>query len=190
MQALEEKILAEGEVYPGNILKVSSFLNHRIDVDFLMEMGKEIARLYADTKIDKIITIEASGIALAFAAAACLHVPLVFAKKNGSSNISSNVYSSRVHSYTHNEDYNIVISKEFLQMGENCLIVDDFLAVGNAIHGLMDIIAQAGAKTAGCAIAIEKGFQNGGDALREKGIRVESLAIVESMTDNSVTFRK
>ena len=190
MKALEEKILAEGQVYPGNILKVSSFLNHKIDVDFLMEMGKEIARLYSDTKVDKIVTIEASGIAVAVAAAAFMHVPVVFAKKNKTTNILADVYSSQVKSYTHGEVYNVIVSKEHLEKGESCLIIDDFLAMGNAINGLMDIITQAGGTVAGIATVIEKGFQNGGDMLREKGIRVESLAIVDSMTDNSVKFRQ
>lgn len=190
MKALEEKILAEGEVYPGNILKVSGFLNHQIDVDFLMEIGKEITRLYSDTKIDKIVTIESSGIAIAVAAAAFMHVPVVFAKKNKTTNILSDVYSSMVKSYTHGEVYNVVISKEHLHCGEQILIIDDFLAKGNALNGLMDIVQQAGAKTAGIAIAIEKGFQSGGDILRSQGIRVESLAIVDSMTDSSVKFRQ
>ena len=190
MKALEDKILAEGQVYPGNILKVSSFLNHQLDVDFLMSMGEEISRLYADTKIDKILTIEASGIAIAVAAAAYMHVPVVFAKKNKTTNILADVYSSQVKSYTHNEVYQVIVSKEHLHKGENILIIDDFLAIGNAIHGLRDIVGQAGGKTQGIAIAIEKGFQGGGDELRKKGIRVESLAIVDSMTDDSVKFRQ
>lgn len=189
LKALEDKILKEGQVYPGNILKVSSFLNHQLDVDFLMLMGEEIARLYADTKIDKILTIEASGIAIAVAAAAHMHVPVVFAKKNKTTNILADVYSSKVTSYTHKTEYQVVVSKEHLNSGENILIIDDFLAIGNAINGLMDIVSQAGGITQGIAIAIEKGFQGGGDKLRSKGIRVESLAIVDSMTDDSVKFR-
>lgn len=190
MKALEEKILAEGEVYPGNILKVAGFLNHQIDVDFLMKMGKEIADLYQDTKIDKIVTIEASGIAIAVAAAAYMHVPVVFAKKNKTTNILADVYSAPVRSYTHNTEYTVVISKEHLHPGEKILLVDDFLAIGNALNGLMQIIDQAGGETVGIAVAIEKGFQGGGDALRAKGVRVESLAIVDSMTDDSVKFRE
>ena len=189
MKALEDKILAEGQVYPGNILKVSSFLNHQLDVDFLMSMGEEIARLYADTKIDKILTIEASGIAIAVAAAAYMHVPVVFAKKNKTTNILADVYASRVESYTHKEVYQVVVSKEHLHKDENILIIDDFLAIGNAINGLMDIVGQAGGVTQGVAIAIEKGFQGGGDALREKGYRIESLAIVDSMENGSISFR-
>ncbi|MEE0945415.1 MAG: xanthine phosphoribosyltransferase [Acutalibacteraceae bacterium] len=190
MKALEEKILAEGQVYPGNILKVSSFLNHQLDVDFLMSMGEEISRLYADTEIDKILTIEASGIAIAVAAAAYMHVPVVFAKKNKTTNILADVYSSKVESYTHREVYQVVVSKEHLHKGEKILIIDDFLAIGNALNGLMDIVGQAGGTTQGVAIAIEKGFQGGGDALRKSGVRVESLAIVDSMTDDSVKFRQ
>ncbi len=190
MKALEDKILAEGEVYPGNILKVSSFLNHQLDVDFLMEMGAEICRLFSDVKIDKILTIEASGIAIAVAAAAHMHVPVVFAKKNKTTNILADVYSSCVESYTHKEVYQVIVSKEHLSEGENILIIDDFLAIGNALNGLMEIVNQAGGKTQGIAVAIEKGFQGGGDKLREQGIRLESLAIVDSMTDSSVKFRQ
>lgn len=190
LKALEEKIMAEGEVYPGNILKVSSFLNHQLDVDFLMEMGAEISRLFSDVKIDKILTIEASGIAIAVAAAAHMHVPVVFAKKNKTTNILADVYSSTVESYTHKEVYQVIVSKEHLKNGENILIIDDFLAIGNAINGLMDIVGQAGGKVQGVAIAIEKGFQGGGDELRKRGIRLESLAIVDSMTDDSVKFRQ
>lgn len=190
MKTLEEKILAEGEVYPGNILKVSSFLNHQLDVDFLMEMGAEISRLFSDAKIDKILTIEASGIAIAVTAAAHMHVPVVFAKKNKTTNILADVYSSRVESYTHKEVYQVIVSKEHLNKGENILIIDDFLALGNALNGLMDIVGQAGGNTVGISVAIEKGFQGGGDELRKRGIRLESLAIVDSMTDNSVKFRQ
>lgn len=189
MKTLEEKINREGLVYPGNILKVGSFLNHQLDVDFLMEMGKEIQRLYADSKITKIVTIEASGIAIAVAAASFLHVPVVFAKKTKTSNLNGESYTSKVHSFTHNKDYDIVISKQFLNDNDCVLIIDDFLAVGNALNGLIDIVGQAGASLAGAAIAIEKGFQGGGDALRAKGIRVESLAIIDSMEDGSIIYR-
>ncbi len=190
MQALEEKILKEGKVLPGNILKVGNFLNHQLDVDFLMEMGREIARLYKDCGVNKIITIETSGIAIAMAAAAEMHVPVVFAKKNKTSNISSGVYSTMVHSFTHGTDYKVVISKEFLNENDRVLIIDDFLALGNALNGLIDIASQANAKIEGFAIAIEKGFQGGGDKLRNKGYRVESLAIVDDMSDDSLIFRK
>ena len=189
MKALEEKIDREGLVYPGNILKVGSFLNHQLDVDFLMEMGKEIERLYKDAGVTKIVTIEASGIAIAVAAASFMHVPVVFAKKTKTSNLSSESYVSKVHSFTHNKDYDIVISKQFISKDDCVLLIDDFLAVGNALNGLIDIVGQAGASLAGAAIAIEKGFQGGGDALRAKGIRVESLALIDSMEDNKIIYR-
>lgn len=190
MKALEDKILKEGVVLPGNILKVTSFLNHRLDVDFLMEMGKEIARLFETEKPTKILTVETSGIAIAMAAAADMHLPVVFAKKHKSHNISGETLSAVVHSYTHGVDYTIVVNKEYISPDDRVLIVDDFLANGKALEGLIDIVSQAGAKVVGCSCAIEKGFQQGGDKLREKGIKVESLAIVESMSDDSLTFRK
>lgn len=189
MRALEEKIVAEGKVYPGNILKVSSFLNHRIDVDFIMEMGEEIARLYRDCGVNKILTIEASGIAIAVGAAAHMHVPVVFAKKNNTSNLNADLYSSQIHSFTHKRDYHVVVSKEFLSPEDRVLIIDDFLANGAALNGLLDIVAQSGAETVGAAIAIEKGFQHGGDELRRKGLRIESLALIDSMDDGAITFR-
>lgn len=189
MKAMEEKIRKEGKVFPGNILKVGSFLNHQLDADFLMDVGREIADLYKDTKIDKIVTIETSGVAVAFAVAAILHVPVVYAKKHKSSNLSSDLYSAVVHSFTHNADYTVYISKEYLHEDEKILIVDDFLAVGNALNGLMSIIDQAKAQTVGIATAIEKGFQGGGDAIRAKGIRVESMAIIDAMTDTDIVFR-
>lgn len=190
MKALEEKILSEGTVLPGDILKVGSFLNHQLDVDFLMEMGQEIARIYQGEKINKILTIETSGIAIAVAAAAFMKVPVVFAKKNRSSNINIDTYSVKIHSYTHNIDYDAVVSKDFLCAEDRVLIIDDFLANGQALNGLLDIIAQAGATPVGVAIAIEKGFQHGGDKLRAQGIRVESLAIIDEMTDNAIKYRQ
>ena len=190
IKALENKILTEGRVLPGDILKVDCFLNHRIDVTFLLEMGKEIATLYEGCGVNKILTIETSGIPIAFAAAQFMNVPVVFAKKDKSGNISDNVYSSKVTSYTKKNVYDAVVSKEFLGKDDKVLVIDDFLAKGNALTGLMDIINQAEATLCGCAIAIEKGFQGGGDELRAKGIRVDSLAIIESMTENSLTFRK
>lgn len=190
MKELEDKILAEGKVFPGHILKVGSFLNHRLDVEFLMKMGEEICRLYKQDKITKIITIEASGIAIAMAAAVPMKVPVVFAKKNQSANLFPENYTSKVHSYTHNRDYDIILNKDFLSAEDRVLIVDDFLANGKALNGLLDIVSQAGATAVGIAIAIEKGFQGGGDKLRAEGIRVESLAIVESMSDDGIVFRK
>lgn len=189
MKALEEKILKEGKVLPGNILKVGSFLNHQLDVDFIMEMGREIARLFENSGVTKILTIETSGIAIAVGAAAAMHIPVVFAKKNKTSNISGDVYKTVVHSYTHGTDYTVVVEKDYLKKGDNILIVDDFLANGKALAGLFDIIFQSGASAAGAACAIEKGFQRGGDQLRAEGIRVESLAIIDSMEDGNIVFR-
>lgn len=189
MKALEEKIVKEGSVLPGHVLKVGSFLNQRIDVIFMMQMAREVADLYKDEKITKVLTIEASGIAFAFAIAAQLGVPMTFAKKHSSANIGNDIYSTVVHSYTHNKDYTIVISKEYLSSDDRILIADDFLACGNALNGLIAMSHEAGAEVVGCAIAVEKGFQGGGDKLRASGVRVESLAIVDSMTDSEVVFR-
>lgn len=189
VKALEERILKEGVVLPGNILKVGSFLNHQIDVAFIMEMGREIARLFENAGVTKILTIETSGIPIAVGAAAAMNVPVLFAKKHKTSNLSGENYSTVVHSYTHNTDYTVVVSRDFLSSDDCVLIVDDFLANGKALEGLIDLVNQAGAKLAGTSCAIEKGFQGGGDSLREQGIRVESLAIIEEMTDSSVTFR-
>ena len=175
MKALEEKILKEGKVLPGNILKVGSFLNHQIDVDFIMEMGRETARLFENEKITKILT---------------MHVPVVFAKKHKSSNVSGEVLSTVVHSYTHGTDYTVVVEKDYISPDDKILLVDDFLANGKALLGLIDIAEQAGAEVVGACCAIEKGFQKGGDSLRADGIRVESLAVIDSMSDTSVTFRK
>ena len=190
MVALEEKILKEGKVLPGDILKVGSFLNHQIDVDFIMEMGKEIARLFVDEKVTKILTIETSGIPIAFAAGAAMHIPVVFAKKHKTSNVSGDVYKTVVHSYTHGTDYTVVVESDYLSNNDNVLIVDDFLANGKALKGLLDIVAQAGASSAGAVCAIEKGFQHGGDELRADGIRVESLAIIASMENGKIIFRE
>lgn len=190
MKALEEKILKEGTVLPGNILKVGSFLNHQLDVDFIMEMGKEIAGLFKEDSVTKILTVETSGIPIAVGAAAQMHIPVVFAKKHKTGNLSGDLYTTIVHSYTHGVDYNIVVNCDYLNSDDRVLIIDDFLANGKALQGLINIINQSGATLVGCSCAIEKGFQKGGDELRNRGIRVESLAIIESMNDNSVTFRK
>lgn len=190
MKALEEKILKEGTVLPGNILKVGSFLNHQIDADFTMEMGKEIARIFSDESITKILTIETSGIPIAVAAGYAMHVPVVFAKKHKTSNVSGEVYSTVIHSYTHGNDYTAVVEKEFLNSNDKILLVDDFLANGKALLGLIDIAVQSGASVVGASCAIEKGFQRGGDELRADGIRVESLAVIDSMDDTSITFRE
>ncbi len=189
MKALEEKILREGTVLPGNILKVGSFLNHQIDAGFVVEMGKEIARLFEGEQITKILTIETSGIAIALGAAIAMDVPMVFAKKNRTGNLSGEMYSTVVHSYTHGTDYTVVVEKRYISQNDRILIVDDFLANGKAIQGLINIINQAGAKTCGAAVAIEKGFQSGGDELRREGIRVEALALIDSMDGGKVIFR-
>jgi len=189
MKLLEDKITAEGKVLPGNILKVDGFLNHRIDVEFVMLLGKEIARRYEGCGVNKILAIEASGIAVATAAAFYLNVPLIFAKKHKSGNIADDVYSAGAHSFTHGNDYVAVVSKEYLSADDTVLIVDDFLALGSALECLMSIVEQAGGKVAGCASIIEKGYQGGGDKLRAKGVRVESLAIIESMETGKITYR-
>lgn len=190
MKELEEKILSEGHVLPGNILSVGSFLNQQLDTVFMMKIGEEIARLFKDEKITKILTVEASGIAIAVATGAAFRCPAVFAKKDRSGNVRGDVYKARVHSYTHGNDNDIIVSKEFITADDTVLIVDDFLANGCALRGMMELVDQAGAKLAGIAVAIEKGFQGGGDSLRAEGIRVESLAIVDDMSDGSLRFRK
>ena len=185
MEALKKKILAEGEVYEGNILKVDCFLNHQIDFPFMKEVGREFHRLYKDAGVNKILTIEASGIAVEFAC------PLVFAKKSKTKNIAGDVYKTQVASFTHGTTYDVMVSKRFLTPEDRVLIVDDFLAVGNALRGLIDLVHQSGATLVGCGTVIEKGYQHGGDQLRAEGVRVESLAIVESMdhTTGQICFR-
>jgi xanthine phosphoribosyltransferase len=189
IRALEQRILAEGRVLPGEVLKVGSFLNQQIDTRLIREMGEEIARLFACNNVTKVLTIESSGIAIAYAAAVAMGLPVVFAKKHSTSNLSGNVLTSKVFSYTHQQTYDIFVSADYITSDDTVLIVDDFLAKGNALTGLIEIVGKAGAKLAGCAIAIEKGFQGGGDSLRAKGIRVESLAIIDKMTDDSLEFR-
>lgn len=188
MKAMEEKILKEGKVLPGGILKVGNFLNQRIDSLFLREIGCEIARLYDGCGVTKILTIESSGIAIAAAAGMEMGVPVVFAKKHKSSNVDGEVYATTVHSFTHGNDYRAVVARDYLCGGDTVLLVDDFLASGNALQGLLQLTEMAGATAAGAAIAIEKRFQGGGDALREKGIRVESLACIQEMDDESIRF--
>lgn len=189
MQKMEEMILTEGKVLPGGILKVGNFLNQQIDTTFLKEMGQEIARLYAGCGVNKILTIESSGIAIAAAVGMAMGVPMVFAKKHRSSNVDGSIYSTVVHSFTHGMDYNVVVSRDYLTERDNVLLVDDFLAGGNALRGLMDLCSQAGAGIAGAAIAIEKSFQSGGDLLRAQGLRIESMAILESMENGNIVFR-
>lgn len=191
MDLLKQKILNEGEVYEGNILKVDCFLNHQIDCNFLTEVGKEFYRLFKDDGVNKILTIEASGIAIGAMVAQQFGCPLVFAKKTKTKNIAGDVYTTPVESFTHGTTYDIMVSKKFLHEGDRVLIVDDFLAVGNALKGLIKLVEDSGAELAGCGTVIEKGYQHGGDSLREQGIKVESLAIVESMDHitGNVEFR-
>ena len=191
MKLLEERIRKDGTVKAGNVLKVDSFLNHQMDIELFNEMGKEWARLFADRKITKILTVEASGIGIACVAAQHFHVPVVFAKKSQSVNIDGEVYSTKIESCTHKRVYDVIVSKKFLHPEDHILIIDDFLANGCALEGLIDIVNKAGASVEGVGIAVEKGFQKGGDLIRSKGIRVESLAIVESMDDKTgeIVFR-
>ena len=190
MQLLEERIRKDGIVKPGNILKVDSFLNHQMDIPFINELGKEFKRRFADAPITKILTIEASGIGIACLVAQHFNVPVVFAKKAQSLNLDGEMYCTKVQSFTHKRVYDVILSKKFLSTEDHVLIIDDFLANECALQGLMEIVKESGAVLEGAGIVIEKGFQNGGDSLREQGIRVESLAIVDSMTDDSVSFRK
>lgn len=190
MKLLEERIKKDGHVKGVNILKVDSFLNHQIDVFLYEEIGKEVYRLYKDSGITKVLTIEASGIGLACSVAREFKVPALFAKKNRTKNIDGEVYAAAVESYTQGITYTIIVSKKFLNPDDCVLIIDDFLARGNALLGLVDIVEQSGASLAGCAIAIEKGFEDGGATLRRKGIRVESLAIIESMEEGNIVFRE
>lgn len=181
MQLLEERIRRDGIVKPGNVLKVDSFLNHQMDVELFNEMGKEFRRLFPSEKINKILTIEASGIRIACIAAQYFHVPVVFAKKSQSINLDGDQYTTKVESFTHKRVYDVIVAKKFLGKEDHVLIIDDFLANGCAVAGLIDLVMSAGATVEGVGIAVEKGFQEGGKLLRNKGVRVESLAIVESM---------
>ncbi|MBQ7320270.1 MAG: xanthine phosphoribosyltransferase [Clostridia bacterium] len=189
MKLLEERILRDGQILPGDVLRVGHFLNQQMDVVLMTEMGKEIARLYEGRGVTKVLTVEASGIALAFAAAAQLGVPMVFAKKHASANMSPEVYSTTVASYTHGRTYQIVVASEYITENDNILLVDDFLAMGNALHGMIDLCAQGGARVEGIAVAIEKWYQKGGDTLRKQGYRVESLAKIRTLSaTEGITF--
>lgn len=184
MEIIEQEIQKRGKVLSGNVLKVNSFLNHQLDPYLLNIMAGEWTKLFKNDNITKIVTIEASGIALAILTGLKLNVPVVFAKKSNSKNIGD-VYKSKIHSYTRDQDFDIQIEKQFIYKDDIVLIIDDFLANGSATLGMIDIINQAGAKLAGVGIAIEKGFQNGGEILRDKGVRVESLAIISSMDEKT-----
>ena len=191
MKSLEEKIVKEGKIFEGDILKVDCFLNHKIDVEFLAEVGKEFYRLFGDGKITKILTIEASGIGVACVAALQFDpvVPVLFAKKSKSSNIGNDFYHSTVQSYTHGKAYDVIVSKSYLGADDRVLILDDFLAKGSAMEALIDLCGQAGATIVGAGSVIEKVYQGGGDFIRSKGVRVESLARIKSMdTENGIIF--
>ena len=187
MDFLEKRILEEGIIKEGNVLKVDSFLNHQMDVALIDEIGKEFHRRFADKEITKVLTIEASGIAIAYAAARCFGVPMVFAKKAKSINIDGDMYTAEVESFTHKNKNQVIVSKKFLSADDKVLIVDDFLANGCALQGLISITEAAGATVAGIGIAIEKGFQYGGRSIRNLGYQLESLAIVEAMDSETKT---
>ena len=191
MKLLEYRIIKDGIIREGNVLKVDSFINHQMDIKLFEEMAKEWKRLFADKKINKILTIEASGIGIAAIVAREFDVPVVFAKKSKSINLDDNNFSTKIQSFTHSKIYDVIVSKKFLSPEDHILIIDDFLANGCALLGLTDLVESAGATVEGIGIAIEKGFQQGGKIIREKGYQLESLAIVESMNaaDNTITFR-
>ena len=192
VELLEQRILRDGVVKDGDVLKVDSFLNHQIDAMLLDQLGAEFKRLFSDCPISKVLTIEASGIAIAYATALRFGVPMVFAKKNQKRNIAGDVYSTRIQSFTHGRIYDVIMSKQFLGPDDHVLIVDDFLANGCALDGLLEIARQAGATVEGIGIAVEKGFQPGGATIRSQGYRLESLAIVESMdpVTGEIAFRR
>ena len=191
MKLLEERIRKDGIVKEGNVLKVDSFLNHQMDPDLFNEMGKEFKRLFADKPINKILTIEASGIGIACIVAQHFHVPVVFAKKSQSINIDGDVYSTKIESFTHKKVYDVIVSKKYIGKDDHILLIDDFLANGCALEGLIDLVQSAGATVEGIGIAVEKGFQEGGKRIREKGVQLESLAIVDAMDSKTgeITFR-
>ena len=192
MKLLEERIRRDGVVKAGGVLKVDSFLNHQMDVELFNEMGKEFKRLFADKNINKILTIEASGIGIACIAAQHFGVPVVFAKKAQSINIDGEVYSTKIQSFTHGKVYDVIVSKKYITPDDRILIIDDFLANGCALEGLIDLVRSAGASVEGIGICIEKGFQPGGELIRQKGVRLESLAIVDDMNAETgeIKFRQ
>lgn len=188
MQLLKDRIRKDGKIKSGDVLKVDSFLNHQMDIKLFVEIGKEFKRRFADCEVNKILTIEASGIGIACIVAQYFDVPVVFAKKSKTKNIAGDVYTTSVESFTHGKTYDIIVSKEFLGTGDKVLLIDDFLANGKALEGLAAIVKASGAALVGAGIVIEKGFQSGGDRLRAEGIRVESLATVESMNEKTGTI--
>ena len=191
MKALKKRIIKDGKIREGNVLKVDAFLNHQLDIELFEQMGEEFKRRFEGKKITKILTIEASGIAIACIAARYFKVPVVFAKKTQTKNIAGDVYTSKVESFTHGKVYDIIVSKEFLKPEDHVLIIDDFLANGKALLGLTKLVQDAGATVVGAGIAIEKGFQDGGKLIRESGIQLESLAIIDAMSvEEGITFRE
>ena len=192
MELLEERIRRDGVVKSEGVLKVDGFLNHQMDINLFNEMGKELKRLFADAPINKILTIEASGIGIAAVVAQHFNVPVVFAKKSQSINLDGDVYSTKIQSFTHQRIYDVIVSKKFLNADDHVLLIDDFLANGCALNGLIDLVAEAGATVEGIGIAVEKGFQPGGDDLRSRGYHLESLAIVQSMNPETgeIEFRR
>lgn len=192
MELLEERIRRDGVVKSEGVLKVDGFLNHQMDINLFNEMGKELKRLFADAPINKILTIEASGIGIAAVVAQHFNVPVVFAKKSQSINLDGDVYSTKIQSFTHQRIYDVIVSKKFLNADDHVLLIDDFLANGCALNGLIDLVEDAGATVEGVGIAVEKGFQPGGDDLRSRGYHLESLAIVQSMNPETgeIEFRR
>ncbi len=189
MELLKQRILKDGVLKEGNILKVDSFLNHQLDITLLNEIGKELKSRFKDKKITKILTIEASGIAIASIAAQHFNVPVLFAKKAKSKNLDGDLYTSEVHSFTYKKDYTITVSKKFLNSDDSILIIDDFLAAGNALLGLIDVANQSKCNVAGIGIVIEKGFQEGGNTIRNLGYQLESLAILDDISDRTIKFK-
>lgn len=184
MKLLEERIRTDGKIRGGDVLKVDSFLNHQLDVMLFQEIGKEFQRLFADCGVTKILTIEASGIGIACVTAQYFGCPVIFAKKNKTKNIAGDVYTSKVESFTHGKVYDIIVAKEFLLPSDRVLLIDDFLANGSALQGLIKLVQAAGATLVGAGICVEKAFQPGGDLIRNMGVRVESLARIQSMSES------
>ena len=190
MQALKERIIKEGKVLPGNIIKVDGFLNHRVDVAFMEQIADEFAKYFDPKEITLILTAEASGIALASICALRFGVPMVFAKKAKSDNIEGGLYQSDIYSYTYQKKVTLIASKDWIKSTDKVLIVDDFMANGEAMRGLCDIVREAGAELVGIGVAVEKGFQHGGDSFREQGYNIHSLAVIEEATPDHITFRE
>lgn len=190
MKILKERIKKDGKTSDGNIVRVDSFLNHQIDAKLMKSIGEEFAKRFKDSGATLILTIESSGIAVGVMTALAMDLPMVFAKKSMSANINKDVYAAKLHSYTKNSDYTAIVSKQYISSNDKVLILDDFLAMGEAVNGLMSIVEQAGASVAGVGIVIEKGFQQGGEKLRKDGIRLESLAIIDDITNGSIVIRE